>query len=49
MVRMDDTSLSKMPMVTFSDLATGARSIGHPLKRFKDGLKHKTELNAIIG
>ena len=47
MVRMDDASLSKM--VIFSDLATFARSIGHPLKRFKDGLKQKTELNPIIG
>ena len=47
MVRMDDTSLSKM--VVLSDLATSARSIGYPLKRFKDGPKQKTELNPIIG
>lgn len=46
-VRMDDTRLPKM--VFFSDLATGARSIRHPLKRFKHGLKQKTELNPILG
>ena len=47
MVRMDDARLPKM--VFFSDLATGERSIGHPLKRFKDGLKQRTELNPILG
>ena len=37
-VRMDDTRLPKI--VFFSELArTGARNIGRPLKRFKDGLK----------
>ena len=46
-VRMDDARLPKM--VFFSDLATGERSIGHPLKRFKDGLKQRTELNPILG
>ena len=46
-VRTDDARLPKM--VFFSDLATGARSIRHPLKRFKHGLKQKTELNPILG
>ena len=46
-VRMEDARLPKM--VFFSDLATGARSIRHPLKRFKHGLKQKTELNPILG
>ena len=45
--RMDDARLPKM--VFFSDLATGERSIGHPLKRFKDDLKQRTELNPILG
>ena len=38
-VRTDDARLPKI--VFFSDLATGARSIRHPLKRFKHGLKQK--------
>ena len=46
-VRTDDARLPKM--VFFSELATGARSIRHPLKRFKHGLKQKTELNPILG
>ena len=36
-VRMDDTRLPKM--IFFSELASGTRNIGHPLKRFKDCLK----------
>ena len=36
-VRMDDTHLPKM--IFFSELASGTRNIGHPLKRFKDCLK----------
>lgn len=36
-VRMEDTRLPKM--VFFSELATGARNLGRPLKRFKDTLK----------
>ena len=35
-VRMDDTRLPKM---IFSELASGTRNTGHPLKRFKDCLK----------
>ena len=38
-VRTDDAPFPKM--VFFSDLATGAGSIRHPLKRFKHGLKQK--------
>ena len=38
-VRTDDARLPKI--VFFSDLATGARRIRHPLKRFKRGLKQK--------
>ena len=38
-VRTDDARLPTI--VFFSDLATGARSIRHPLKRFKHGLKQK--------
>ena len=41
-VRTDDARFPKM--VFFSDLATGARSIGHSLKRFKDGLDEKPSL-----
>ena len=40
-VRMDDTRLPKM--VFFSELATGARNLGRPLKRFKDCLKSSLE------
>ena len=40
---MDDTHLSKM--VFFSEVASGTRSIGHPLKRFTEALKQKTESN----
>ena len=36
-VRMFDTHLPKM--IFFSELASGTRNIGHPLKRFKDCLK----------
>ena len=36
-VRMDDTRLPKM--VFFSELASGTRNAGGPLKRFKDCLK----------
>ena len=46
-VRTDDARLPKM--VFFSDLATGARSIRHPLKRFTHSRKQKTELNPILG
>ena len=46
-VRTDDARLPKM--VFFSDLATCARSIRHPLKRFKHGLKQKIQLNPILG
>ena len=46
-VRTDDARLPKV--VFFSDLATGARSIRHPLKRFKHGLKQKIQLNPILG
>ena len=46
-VRTDDARLPKM--VFFSELATGARSIRHPLKRFKHSLKQETELNPILG
>ena len=36
-VRMDDTRLPKM--IFFSELASGTRNTGRPLKRFKDCLK----------
>ena len=36
-IRMDDTRLPKI--VFFFELATGARNIGRPLKRFKDSQK----------
>ena len=40
-VRMDDTRLPKM--IFFSELASGTRNIGRPLKRFKDCLKASME------
>ena len=43
---MDDTHLPKM--VFFSEVASGTRSIGHPLKRFKEALKQKTESNPTV-
>ena len=43
---MDDTHLPKM--VFFSEVASGTRSIGHPLKRFKESLKQKTESNPTL-
>jgi len=36
-VRMDDNRLPKM--VFFSELSTGTRTVGRPLKRYKDSLK----------
>ena len=32
----------------FSEVASGTRSIGHPLKRFKEALKQKTESNPTL-
>ena len=43
---MEDTHFPKM--VFFSEVASGARSIGHPLKRLKDSLKQKTEANPTL-
>ena len=43
---MDDRRLPKM--VFFSEVAGGTRSIGHPLRRFKEALKQKTELNPTL-
>ena len=45
-VWMEDTHFPKM--VLFSEVTSGERSIGHPLKRLKDSLKQKTESNPTL-
>ena len=35
-------------LVFFSEVASGTRSIGHPLKSFKEALKKKTESNPTL-
>ena len=45
-VWMEDTHFPKM--VFFSEVTSGERSIGHPLKRLKDSLKQKTESNPTV-